>query len=197
MQVYANGNGNDSDCSRSGAYIKSKIYDNKIQKRNPEFCFVFRRELIVINEGLDSIMSLTQGNEMWISSRSRSFIQYFVNWHRVIDNVGVTIFEKLKRLSLSHWIHFRWILCHVDIESNDTANTLGNADTCCASAPPASLTYLELYSEAKCKCATTTTNCIIMKTDNVPENKLQTVRELQLSIREIIIDNFLYIYCSH
>lgn len=57
-------------------------HDIKIQKRNSYFFSVSCSELITINEDLNSIMPLIQGNEFYIFSNSRSSILYLDNWHR-------------------------------------------------------------------------------------------------------------------
>ncbi len=88
-------------------FTSNKNHDMKIQKRNPDFCSAFCSELIPINKGLDSIVPLTHRNQICILSDSKRSIQHLVNWYSVRDNIGVTILKKLKRLSLSHRIHFQ------------------------------------------------------------------------------------------
>lgn len=67
-----------------------------------------------------------------------------------MDNVGGTILEKLKGYSLFYRIHFHLIPSHVDIEENETEDTLSKAGACDALSPPASLTYSEIFSSVKC-----------------------------------------------
>ncbi|GBM56258.1 hypothetical protein AVEN_101538-1 [Araneus ventricosus] len=76
-------------------------------------------------------------------------IQPLANWHRVRDNAGMHILNKLKSLSVSYRIHLQWILSHVNIQSNDFADALAKAGADDASVPSAPLTYLELFSRAK------------------------------------------------
>lgn len=64
---------------------------NQYSEEEPDSCSINRSDLIVINEGLRSIMSHNQGNEIWISFDSRSYTQYLANWHKMRYNVAVTI----------------------------------------------------------------------------------------------------------
>ncbi|GFX34039.1 transposable element Tc3 transposase [Trichonephila clavipes] len=68
--------------------------------------------------------------EIWILSDSRSAIQHLPYWQSVRDNVGVSILTKLKRLFTSHRIHLQWIPSHIDLEGNETADTLAKAGAC-------------------------------------------------------------------
>ncbi|GBO34130.1 hypothetical protein AVEN_6386-1 [Araneus ventricosus] len=111
--------------------------------RNPDFCSVFRSELIFIDEGLDSLSSF------WILTDSRGSIQHLANCHRVRDNTGMNIHNKLKSLSVSYRIHLQWIPSHVNIQGNEIADALAKAGVDDASVPSAPLTYLELFSRAK------------------------------------------------
>ncbi|GBN56025.1 hypothetical protein AVEN_32044-1 [Araneus ventricosus] len=87
------------------------------------------------DEGLDSLSSFSCSNEILILTDSRSSIQHLANWHRVRDNTGVNILNKLKSLSVSYRIHLKWIPSHVNIQGNEIAD--------------APLTYLELFSRDK------------------------------------------------
>ncbi|GBL93784.1 hypothetical protein AVEN_166814-1 [Araneus ventricosus] len=149
VKVYTDGSRNDSDCTGSGIYITTHIQELKIQRRNPDFCSVFRSELIAIDEGLDSLSSFSCSNEIWILTDSRSSIQHLANWHRVRDNTGMNSLNKLKSLSVSYRIHLQWILSHVNIQGNEIADALAKAGSDDASMSSAPLTYLELFSRAK------------------------------------------------
>ncbi|GBN21264.1 hypothetical protein AVEN_142261-1 [Araneus ventricosus] len=70
-------------------------------------------------------------------------------WHRVRDNTGMNILNKLKSLSVSYRIHLQWIPSHVNIQGNEIADALAKAGADDASVPSAPLTYLELFSRAK------------------------------------------------
>lgn len=154
-QVYTDGSRDEYNRSGSGIYIKSSNYDLRIQRRNPDFCSVFRSELIAIDVALDSLEFLPHGTEIWILSDSKSAIQHLTSWQNVRDNAGISILNKLKRLSASHYIHLQWIPSHVDLEGNEIADSLakaGVADVCVPSAP---LTFLEIHSKIKHKNRTT------------------------------------------
>ncbi|GBM99919.1 hypothetical protein AVEN_248276-1 [Araneus ventricosus] len=149
VKVYTDGNRNDSDCTCSGIYITTHNQELKIQRRNPEFYSVFRSDLIAIDEGLDSLSSFSCSIEIWIQTDSRSSIQHLAYWHRVKDNTGMNILNKLKSLSVSYRIHLQWIPSHVNIQGNEIADALAKAGADDVSVPSAPLTYLDLFSGAK------------------------------------------------
>ncbi|GBN76490.1 hypothetical protein AVEN_209897-1 [Araneus ventricosus] len=149
VKVYTHGSRNDSDCTGSGIYITTHNQELKIQRRNPDFCSVFRSELIAIDEGLDSLSSFTCSNEIWILTDSRSSIQHLANWHRVRDNTGMNILNKLKSLSVSYRIHLQWIPSYVNIQDNEIEYAHAKAGADDASVPSAPLTYLELFPRPK------------------------------------------------
>ncbi|GFW91229.1 RNase H domain-containing protein [Trichonephila clavipes] len=61
-------------------------------------------------------------NSTWIISDSRSAIQHLYNWHKVGDNTGVAILEKIKHIS-SREIHLQWVPSHVNIADNQIADS--------------------------------------------------------------------------
>ncbi|GBN90647.1 hypothetical protein AVEN_174554-1 [Araneus ventricosus] len=155
VKVYTDGSTNDSDCTDSGIYIKTHNQKLKIQSRNPDFCSVLRSELIAIDEGLDSLSSFSCNNKIWILTDSRSSFQHLANWHRVRDNTGMSILNKLKSLSVSCRIHLQCIPSHVNIQGNEIADALAKEGADDASVPSAPLTYLELFSRSKSRKKTT------------------------------------------
>ncbi|GBN40428.1 hypothetical protein AVEN_102494-1 [Araneus ventricosus] len=130
-------------------HIKTHNQELKIQRRTPDFCSVFCSELIAVGEGIVSLASFSCSNEIWILTDSRSSIQHLANWHRVRDNTGMNILNKLNSLSVSYRIHPQWIPPHVNIQGNEVADKLAKAGAADASVPSAPLTYLELFSRAK------------------------------------------------
>ncbi|GFU61950.1 RNase H domain-containing protein [Trichonephila clavipes] len=121
----------------------------RIQRINPDGCSVFRSELITIDEDLGSLVSLSNGKEIWIRSDSRSAIQHLSNWLSVRDNVRVSILIKLKQFSPSHQIHLQWIPSHIDLERNEIADTLAKVGACNVPEPSAPFTFLEIFSKTK------------------------------------------------
>ncbi|GBL75585.1 hypothetical protein AVEN_154916-1 [Araneus ventricosus] len=93
--------------------------------------------------------SFSRSNEIWVLIDSRSSIQHLANWHRVRDNTGLNILNKLKSLSVSYRIHMQWIPSHVNIQGNEIADSLTKVGAYDASMPSAPLTYLELFLELK------------------------------------------------
>ncbi|GBM48158.1 hypothetical protein AVEN_138293-1 [Araneus ventricosus] len=149
VKVYTDDSKNDSDCTGSGIYITTHNQELKVQRRNPDFCTVFRSELIAIDEGLDSLSSFSCSNEIWILTDSRSSIQHLANLHRVRDNTVMNVLNKLKSLSVSYLIHLQWIPSLVNIQGNEITDALAKAGADDASVTSAPLTYLELFSRAK------------------------------------------------
>ncbi|GBM02583.1 hypothetical protein AVEN_178511-1 [Araneus ventricosus] len=70
-------------------------------------------------------------------------------YHRVRDNTGMNILDKLKSLSVSYRIRLQWIPSHANIQGNEIADALAKAGADDVSVPSAPLTYLELFSGAK------------------------------------------------
>ncbi|GFX54446.1 RNase H domain-containing protein [Trichonephila clavipes] len=122
-----------------------------MQRKKPDSCSVFRSKLVAILEGLNSIESLPQLYDVWSFSDIRSAIQHLANWHNVRDRTGADILKILKRLSLSHQIHFQWILSHVDIAGNEIVDSLARAGAGETTTSAAHVTYLELFSMYKTK----------------------------------------------
>ncbi|GBM94770.1 hypothetical protein AVEN_14305-1 [Araneus ventricosus] len=149
VKVCTDGSRNDSDCTGSKTYITTHNQELKIQRRNPDFCSVFRSELIATDECLDSLSSFSCSDEIWILTDSRSSIQHSANWRRVRDNTGMNILNKLKSLSVSFRIHLQWIPAHVNIQGNEISDAIAKAGADDASVPSAPLTYLEQFSRAK------------------------------------------------
>ncbi|GFW70599.1 uncharacterized protein TNCV_1624311 [Trichonephila clavipes] len=99
LLIYTDGSRNEQSHSGSGIYIKSQNYSSHIKLRNSDGCSVFRSELITIDTGLKEALSTPGSNCIWILSGNRSAIQHLSKWHKVGDNTGVAILEKLKHLS--------------------------------------------------------------------------------------------------
>ncbi|GBN24722.1 hypothetical protein AVEN_44905-1 [Araneus ventricosus] len=76
-------------------------------------------------------------------------VSVYASWHRVRDNTGMNILNKLKSLSVSYRFHLQWIPSHANIQGSDIADALAIAGADDASVPSAHRTYLELFSRTK------------------------------------------------
>ena len=75
-QIFTDGSKNDDICTGSGTCAKSHKHEIKIQKKDPDFCYIFRCELIQIDEELEVISSLSPTKEVLILTDSKSFFFY-------------------------------------------------------------------------------------------------------------------------
>ncbi|GFX83664.1 RNase H domain-containing protein [Trichonephila clavipes] len=103
-------------------------------------------ELIAIDTGLEEALSIPGSNRIWILSDSRSAIQRLSNWHKVGDNKGVAILDKLKRISSSREIHVQWVPSHFNIAGNEIADALAKDSATQPTMNSAPLSYSELHS---------------------------------------------------
>ncbi|UYV81606.1 hypothetical protein LAZ67_20001679 [Cordylochernes scorpioides] len=74
----------------SGCLIKTTNGIEKINRRNPDFCSVFRSELIAIDEAVKFIRN-TNYQDIWILTDSRSAIQHLSHTGELIDKVSRNI----------------------------------------------------------------------------------------------------------
>ncbi|GFX71436.1 gag-pol [Trichonephila clavipes] len=65
-----------------------------------------------------------ENSSIWILSDTRSAIQHLSNWHKMGDNTGVAILEKLKRLLSFREIHQQWFPLYIKIAGNEIADAL-------------------------------------------------------------------------
>ncbi|GBM84898.1 hypothetical protein AVEN_133231-1 [Araneus ventricosus] len=122
--------------------LNSMKYEPNNEKKSLFKSNDFRSELIAIDEGLDKLSSFYCSINIWILTDSRHSIQHFANWHRVRDNIGMNILNKLRSLSVSYRIHLQWIPSHVIIRGNESADDALAKAGAVASVPSAPLTYL-------------------------------------------------------
>ncbi|PRD34434.1 UNVERIFIED_CONTAM: hypothetical protein NCL1_14626 [Trichonephila clavipes] len=146
LLIYTDGSRNEHSHSGSGINIKSQNYSSQIKLRNSDGCSFFRSELIAIDTGLKEALSVPGSNSIWILSDSRSAIQLLSNWHKVSDNTGVAILEKLKHLSSSLEIYLQRVPSHVNIVGNEIADSLAKDGAAQHTINSAALTYSELHS---------------------------------------------------
>ncbi|GFT30667.1 RNase H domain-containing protein [Trichonephila clavipes] len=72
-----------------------------------------------MDTSLKEALSIPGSNTIWILSDICNAIQHLSNWHKVGDNTGVAILDKLKRTSSSQEIHLQWVPSPVNIPGND------------------------------------------------------------------------------
>ncbi|GFV29771.1 RNase H domain-containing protein [Trichonephila clavipes] len=99
-----------------------------------------------MSKPLKVALSIPGSDSIWILSDSRSTIQHPSNWHKVGDNTGVDILDKLKRISSSREVRLQWVPLHVNIVGNEIADTLAKDGTAQLTINSAPLTYSELHS---------------------------------------------------
>lgn len=148
IKLYTDGSKTDIHAG-SGIYIETPQNTFSLSHRNPDFCSVFRSELLAVDAGLDAILGGKDYGNLWILTDSRSSMEHLYNWIYIGDKTSVSILHKLKHISIQHDIHFQWIPSHVDLFGNEKADCLAK-DGCSLPAPASDeLTYAELFSQAK------------------------------------------------
>ncbi|GFV54781.1 RNase H domain-containing protein [Trichonephila clavipes] len=149
MQTYTDGSKDDRNSYGSGIFIKAPKCSHNIKIRNPDFCSVFRYELIAIEEALRIVKTGTSSDEIWILCDSRSAIQHFSDWTNVGDNTPVSILKNLKELFQQHEIYFQWIPSHIGLLGNDTADLLAKEGVTEDLMSRITLTFSEFFFKTK------------------------------------------------
>ncbi|UYV64027.1 UBR4, partial [Cordylochernes scorpioides] len=107
ITIYTDGSRDELGHTGSGCLIKTTNGIEKMNRRNPDFCSVFRSELIAIYEALKSIRNTNYQN-IWILTDSRSAIQHLSHTGELRDKcqhgVCSDISEEVSRLLLSSLI---------------------------------------------------------------------------------------------
>ncbi|GFV08040.1 uncharacterized protein TNCV_1046691 [Trichonephila clavipes] len=113
------------DTSSAGSVIFSNTPENdvKISIRNTDHCSVFRSELIAISGALDHALNSFK-DSIWILRDSRSSIQYFKSWPKIMDSTGLDILSKLIKLGQRKQVFLQWIPSHVGVPGNEAADEL-------------------------------------------------------------------------
>ncbi|GBN42777.1 hypothetical protein AVEN_31614-1 [Araneus ventricosus] len=124
VRIFTDESQNDNGNTGNGVVIKTPDAIAKIKKRNPNFCSVFRSELMAIDEALDHMISNNSSCDIWIFTGSRSSIQFLSNWRNIGDKTGTNIVNKLRIYSSHNDIHLQWIPSHVDLFFNDLVDEL-------------------------------------------------------------------------
>ncbi|GBN30122.1 hypothetical protein AVEN_270067-1 [Araneus ventricosus] len=149
VRIFTDGSKNDNGNTGSGVVIKTPDAITKIKKRNPNFCSVFRSELIAIDEALDHMISNNSSCDICIFTDSRSSIQFLSNWRNIGDKTGTDIVNKLRIYSSHNNIHLQWIPSHVDLFFNDLADELAKESSAELLDNRGLLTYSEIFSEVR------------------------------------------------
>ncbi|GFV59277.1 RNase H domain-containing protein [Trichonephila clavipes] len=147
--VYTDGSKDEKSHSGSGALIKDTNGIVKIKKRSPDFSSIFKSELVPIDEGLSYILSSLDPMSIRILSNNRSAIQHLSNWNSVDDKTEDCILNKLKQVSTSCDMHFKWIPSHADGWGSEEAGALAKEGAREALATSNCLTYLKLFCARK------------------------------------------------
>ncbi|GFX74919.1 putative RNA-directed DNA polymerase from transposon BS [Trichonephila clavipes] len=149
MQIYTDASKDDRNSCGSGIFIKAPNCSHTIKITNPDFCSVFRSELIAIDEALRIFKTVTSSDEIWILCDSRSAIQHLSDWTNVGDKTSVSILKNLKELSQQHEIYFQWIPSHIGLFGNDTADLLAKEGVTEDLMSRRTLTFSEIFSKTK------------------------------------------------
>ncbi|UYV80964.1 hypothetical protein LAZ67_19002292, partial [Cordylochernes scorpioides] len=150
ITIYTDGSRDELGHTGSGCLIKTTNGIEKMNRRNPDFCSVFRSELIAIYEALKSIRN-TNYQDIWILTDSRSAIQHLSHTGELRDKVSRNIIGYLQKLSKSSKIHLQWIPSHVGIEGNEAADVLAKKGTKEPLPQKNKLTFKEIETVAKTK----------------------------------------------
>lgn len=149
LQIYTDGSKGDGDISGSGVFVKGRN-DIKICVRNPNFCSVFRSELIAIEEALKFCTSENVRSDIWILSDSSSAIQHLSEWWRHGDETTRNIVHLLNDLCVNIKIFFQWVPSHVNVYGNEIADGLAREGSHQGSpSTNRRLTYSEIASRVK------------------------------------------------
>ncbi|UYV76333.1 hypothetical protein LAZ67_14000036, partial [Cordylochernes scorpioides] len=150
ITIYTDGSRDELGHTGSGCLIKTTNGIEKMNRRNPDFCSVFRSELIAIYEALKSIRNTNYQN-IWILTDSRSAIQHLSHTGELRDKVSRNIIGYLQKLSKTSKIHLQWIPSHVGIEGNEAADVLAKKGTKEPLPQKNKLTFKEIETIAKTK----------------------------------------------
>ncbi|GFY15094.1 RNase H domain-containing protein [Trichonephila clavipes] len=147
--IYTDGSQDESNSTESGPFIEKLSI--RLSRHNPENCSVLRSELIVVDEGLKSILNKTDSSNIWILTDSRSAIQHLQDWTRADDLVSIRIINKLKTIAKYRDVHFMWIASHVNVPGNEIPDFLVKRGCSEIATTDIALTYREIYSLMKIK----------------------------------------------
>ncbi|GFT12680.1 uncharacterized protein TNCV_5094501 [Trichonephila clavipes] len=150
LKIYTDGSRGEKGISGSGVYIPTPSGALEFKIKNPNYCSVFRSELIAIRRGLQCAAQLEgRFQEIWILTDSRASIQHLANWGDIGDQTSLDIPSLLHDLSSGHSIHLQWIPSHVGIEGNERADFLARIAAVERVSPRGNLTFSEISTISK------------------------------------------------
>ncbi|GFX12513.1 RNase H domain-containing protein [Trichonephila clavipes] len=107
LQIYTDGSRCDGGISGSGVHILTPTGVMDIKIKNPNFCSVFRLELITIRRGLQyACETEVQYQDIWILTESHASVQHLSNWTSIGNQTSLNIRNLLDRISSNHPVHF-------------------------------------------------------------------------------------------
>ncbi|UYV77170.1 hypothetical protein LAZ67_14003491, partial [Cordylochernes scorpioides] len=112
ITIYTDGSRDELGHTGSGCLIKTTNGIEKMNRRNPDFCSVFRSELIAIYEALKSIRN-TNYQDIWILTDSRSALQHLSHTGELRDKCHEC--EAQISMSVKMMSHY---LVHMDHQLN-------------------------------------------------------------------------------
>ncbi|GFX29755.1 RNase H domain-containing protein [Trichonephila clavipes] len=91
LKIYTDGSRGEKGISGSGVYIPTPSGALEFKIKNPNYCSVFRSELIAIRRGLQCAAQLEDRfQEIWILTDSRASIQHLANWVTLVIRLAWT-----------------------------------------------------------------------------------------------------------
>ncbi|GFX31097.1 hypothetical protein TNCV_2026001 [Trichonephila clavipes] len=113
------------------------VVDIKI--KNPNFCSVFKSELIAIRRGCSSHMKPMFSSKTLTDNPDSS--QHLSNWTFLGDMTSFDIFNLLDRISSNHCVNFQRVSSLVGIDGNEEADFLARTAAGERESPSGSLTF--------------------------------------------------------
>ncbi|GFU89874.1 putative RNA-directed DNA polymerase from transposon BS [Trichonephila clavipes] len=150
LRIYTFGNRDDKGISGSGVCISTPSVALEFKIKNPNYCSVFKSELIAIRRGLQCSAQLgDRFQEIWILTDSRASIQHLDNWGNIGDQTSLDILSLFHDLSSGHSKHFQWFPLHVVIEGKERADFLARTAAVESVSPRGNLTFSEISTISK------------------------------------------------
>ncbi|GFW23490.1 probable RNA-directed DNA polymerase from transposon BS [Trichonephila clavipes] len=108
LKIYTDGSRGEKGISGNAVYIPTHSGALEFKIKNPNYCSVFRSELIAIRRGLQCAAQLADRfQEIWILTDSRASIQHLANWGNIGGQTSLDILSLLHDLSSGHSMHFQ------------------------------------------------------------------------------------------